>query len=178
MRGLHPRRFLRQTTFPATCCRGWSRQTSLTRNELTGIGPRGTPSGNFANVRDLRRSIKGTLLAYVLLRTSGLLEDSRGNKTNKQKAKCCSRFSEPCPRTQGFVCLKNWYYASRPSWKNSIWLNPHDEKQPHPTQTLLDPVPDFLDNAVVVTDVPARKSFATHGENARAHGPWERTSHR
>ena len=58
MRGLQPRRFVRHTTLATTCCRGWSRHTSLTRNELTGIGPRGTPSGNFGNVRNLRRSFK------------------------------------------------------------------------------------------------------------------------
>ena len=35
------------------------------------------PKQNFGNVRNLRRSSKGTLLAYVVLRTSGLLDDSR-----------------------------------------------------------------------------------------------------
>ncbi len=42
---------------------------------------------------------------------------------------------------------------------------------------LLGPVPEFLDNAAVVATVPARKSFATHGENNNKHKTHERTDH-
>ena len=67
---------------------------SLTRNEHTGTWPS-------RNVQNIRHSLRGTLLAYVLLWTSGLPEDSR-----RKLANGCSILSKLCPRTQGFVCKK------------------------------------------------------------------------
>ena len=90
---------------------GVRRQARLDRHKNTGTWPSN-------NVRNIRHSLRGTSLPYVLIGSSVLPED------NRTIAKGCSSFLLPCPRTQGIVCNTNWYYASRPSWKNSFWLNP------------------------------------------------------
>ena len=109
----------RHTTCAVICCRRGLRPTCLTRNELSGMQPSRTLR---SNIRNIRRTSEGTLLAYLWLWTAGLRKDSR------KTAKCCSRFAEPCPRSQGFVSRKDWNYAPGPSWKNSRGHNPARRK--------------------------------------------------
>ena len=92
------------------------------------LGQAGT---NVRNIRDSRTKEKVRCSRLSCFGLRGCWRTAGTKTKTKNNYRCCSRFSEPCPRTQGFVCLKNWYYASRPSWKKSIWLNPRDENN-HP----------------------------------------------
>ena len=75
-----------------------------------------------SNIRNIRRTSEGTLLAYLWLWTAGLRKDSR------KTAKYYSKFAGPSPGVKAAFREKDRNYAPRPSWKNSRGHNPARRK--------------------------------------------------
>ena len=132
-RGQRPRTLARHTTCAVIRCRRGLRPTCLTRNELSGTQPSRTLR---SNIRNIRRTSEGTLLAYLWLWTAGLRKDSRKTAT------CCSSFAEPCPRSEGFVSRKGLELCTGAELEELARAQPGTtKKQAHSTNMLQDQVP-------------------------------------